>query len=241
AAARSDAVARRLGNRVLVVGCALLVTGMLLVLLTAHVVGTSPHIYSFIGPLLVAGAGLGLFIAPVINIVLAGIQTEGAGSASGVLSTVQQMGAAIGIAITGIVFFGAIGSGAAQATQTVTPQLRAQLLAAGLPTTAVQQSIAGFDRCFQDRATATDPTINPPSCQTAQQHAAQAPPQIQRLAGAAFRDAAHQALGRNFSAAFQTTLIYLSGIFLLSLLLVLALPKVDPQAMHRTPGGSTAK
>jgi len=231
AAARSDAVARRLGNRVLVVGCGLLVTGMLLVWLTARLVGTHPHIYSFFGALLVAGAGLGLFISPVINIVLAGIRAEGAGSASGVLSTVQQAGAAIGIAITGVVFFGALGSGAAQAAGAATPALRTQLSAAGLPAPAVQQSIAGFDRCFHDRATATDPTANPTSCQLVQQRAAQAPSQIRPAAGVAFRDAGQQALARNFSTAFQRTVLYLAGIFLLALLLVLALPKVDPQAI----------
>ncbi len=231
AAARSDAVAARLGNRVLVVGCALLVAGMLLVLGTAHLVGTRPHIYSFVVPLLISGAGLGFFIAPVINIVLAGIHVEGAGSASGVLSTVQQAGAAIGIALTGIVFFGAIGSGATNAAQGVTPRLRAALSAAGLPASAVGQSIAGFDRCFHDRATATDPTTNPASCQVAQRNAAQGQPQLRQVVGAAFRDAALQASARNFSAAFQRTLVYLAGIFLLALLLVLALPKVDPRAL----------
>ncbi len=132
----------------------------------------------------------------------------------------------------GIVFFGAIGSGAAQATEAVMPQLRSQLSAAGMPAPAVRQSIAGFDRCFHDRATATDPTANPPSCQAAQQRAAQAPPQIRQAAGRAFNHAGQQALASNFSAAFQSTLLYLAGIFLLALLLVLALPKVDPQAMH---------
>jgi len=230
ASARSSVVARRLGNRVLILGCGLLVAGMLLVLLTAHLAGTRPHVYSFVVPLLVAGSGLGLFIAPVINIVLAGIHAEGAGSASGVLSTVQQVGAAIGIAVVGILFFGAIGSGAANASQGVTPRLRSELSAAGVSGPAVRRTLAGFDRCFQDRANATDPTAVPPNCRSAQPRSARAGP-AERQTAALVQRAGAQALARDFAAAFQSTLAYLAGAFLLALLLVLALPKVDPQAM----------
>lgn len=46
-----------------------------------------------------------------MSVVLAGIGPDHAGPASAVLSTVQQVGNALGVAVTGIVFFGAVGEG----------------------------------------------------------------------------------------------------------------------------------
>jgi EmrB/QacA subfamily drug resistance transporter len=237
ASSRSELVARRLGNRTLMIGCALLVVGMMLLYLTVDLVGIHPHIYDFIGALGIAGFGLGLFIAPVVNVVLAGIHAEGAGSASGVLSTVQQLGAALGIAFAGILFFSLIGANASPAVHSVTPRLRTQLSAAGLPAPAVDGAVAGFRRCFHDRSHATDPTATPASCRAIRQRvkSSPAPPKTKRLAGAAFAHAGTVARGRGFSDAFRTMLFYEGGIFLVSLLLVFALPKVDPRAI--SPGG----
>lgn len=54
------------------------------------------------------GFGQGLFMTPLINTVISAIRDEHAGSAAGVLSTMQQVGGAIGVAIVGILFFGAL-------------------------------------------------------------------------------------------------------------------------------------
>lgn len=233
ASARSDVVARRLGNRVLAVGCALLVLGMLLVLLTVHLVGTHPHIYSFVVPLLVSGAGLGFFVAPVTNIVLAGIHAEGAGSASGVLSSVQQVGGALGVAVAGVIFFGLIGTNAANAGQQVGPALRAQLAAAHLPAPAVSGIIDGFQRCFDDRTHANDPTADPASCRAVERMALRspAPPPVKQEIAVATGQAAKRALGLDFSRSFQQTLLYEVALFAAAFGLVFTLPPVDPQAM----------
>jgi EmrB/QacA subfamily drug resistance transporter len=241
ASSRSDLIARRLGNRTLMLGCALLVIGMLLLYLTVDLIGVHPHIYSFIGPLALAGFGLGLFIAPVVNVVLAGIHAEGAGSASGVMTTMQQLGAALGIAIAGILFFSLISSNASSSAQSVTPRLRHQLAAAGLPARATEQAVAGFHRCLHDRLNATDPTATPASCRAIRHraNAAPAPPAAKKAAGAAFQRAGTVARGQAFSHAFRTMLFYEAGIWLLSLLLVFALPKVDPRALEQgEPAGA---
>lgn len=60
-------------------------------------------------PLLLAGIGLGLLVVPLIDIALSTIPTDDAGAASGTYSTFQQLGAALGIAIIGVVFFDAVG------------------------------------------------------------------------------------------------------------------------------------
>jgi hypothetical protein len=55
--------------------------------------------------LIVCGAGMGLLLAPFFDIVLAGVALPLVGSASGVLNAVQQLGAAVGVASLGTVFF----------------------------------------------------------------------------------------------------------------------------------------
>ena len=76
-------------------------------------------------PALVAcGIGLGLLVVPLVDVALATISTSEAGAASGAYGTVQQVGAALGVAITGTVFFGVAGTSYAAGS------LRSGLLAA---------------------------------------------------------------------------------------------------------------
>ncbi|GAA3453593.1 hypothetical protein [Dactylosporangium matsuzakiense] len=62
-----------------------------------------------------AGGGLGLGLsAPIlVNVVLAGVPGRRAGAAGGVLSTVNQIGGAVGVALLGTVFFDALATGTA--------------------------------------------------------------------------------------------------------------------------------
>ena len=56
-------------------------------------------------PELLAGAGMGAMLAPLFDFVLAGVDDDEVGSASGVLNAMQQLGGALGIAVIGTVFF----------------------------------------------------------------------------------------------------------------------------------------
>lgn len=60
-------------------------------------------------PMLLAGIGLGLLVVPLIDIALATVPSSDAGAASGTYSTFQQLGAALGIAVIGVIFFNAVG------------------------------------------------------------------------------------------------------------------------------------
>ncbi len=62
-------------------------------------------------PLLVAGLGSGLVIAPNITITLADVPVGRAGTAGGVLQTGQRIGTAAGIAVLGAVYFGSATAG----------------------------------------------------------------------------------------------------------------------------------
>lgn len=57
-------------------------------------------------PLMLYGAGIGLAIAQLSNLVLSDIPGHKAGQASGATNTIRQLGAAIGIAVIGAVLFG---------------------------------------------------------------------------------------------------------------------------------------
>jgi predicted MFS family arabinose efflux permease len=66
-------------------------------------------------PLAAVGVGMGIVMTPLISRVLAGVDPDHAGSASGVLSTMQQIGNSLGVALIGIVFYGTLHTGYAHA------------------------------------------------------------------------------------------------------------------------------
>lgn len=55
--------------------------------------------------LFLAGIGMGLVTPVLMGVIVSGVPTQDAGSASGVLTSVIQLGASMGIAVAGIVFF----------------------------------------------------------------------------------------------------------------------------------------
>ena len=60
-------------------------------------------------PMGVTGIGLALVVVPLVDIALATVPIPDAGAASGAYSTFQQLGAAVGVAVSGTVFFAAVG------------------------------------------------------------------------------------------------------------------------------------
>jgi EmrB/QacA subfamily drug resistance transporter len=232
ASAASVRLAPALGRRILSAGSLLLIAGMAGLGWTVDRYGGAVHSWQLIPALLVCGLGLGSVVAPLVNVVLAGIRGQDAGSASGVLTTVQQVGGAVGVALIGVVFFGLLGSQAAGVADDVIPGLQRDLRAAGLPPAVTQQVAAGFRTCFEDRSNAKDPSAIPASCARAQEQA-QRQPQLAQVVGATADTARRQ----NFSQAFQRTLLFEIGVFLASFLLVFLLPRArrDPEGAAAAP------
>jgi EmrB/QacA subfamily drug resistance transporter len=106
-ARRSHAVARRLGNGVLILGTAVVCASLIALLVVFHVSG-QPSPWYLVGPLLVGGLGHGLIVAPNADLVLKSVPPADNGSASGVLNTAQRIGSAFGIALVGTVLFGTL-------------------------------------------------------------------------------------------------------------------------------------
>ncbi|MGW0814790.1 MFS transporter [Streptomyces viridiviolaceus] len=71
--------------------------------------------------LVVAGAGLGFLVVPLVNVVLSAVPGELAGGASGIFSTAQQFGGALGAAVVGTVFFRHAGDGPTEALGAAMP------------------------------------------------------------------------------------------------------------------------
>ena len=108
-------LAQRHGRRILASGGALMVAGLGGVAMAARYVGVNGSPWPVVPGLVLAGAGLALLIVPLVNVVLAAVPVEVAGGASGLFSTAQQPGGALGVALLGTVFFGYLGSHSFQA------------------------------------------------------------------------------------------------------------------------------
>jgi hypothetical protein len=233
-------VVRRLGTWTLLAGCVLLAVGLAGVTGLLNWAGTGLHGYQLSPALVVAGLGAGLVLAPLTSVILAGIRASDAGAASGILATAQQVGAAAGIAIAGIIFFGQLGTNAGSAASAAVPALSTRLAAAGLPARDAGAVVAGFRTCFHDRASQNDPTATPASCRRIQQQvaAAPAPPPVKEAVAAAVTGrAVPLARKDDFTRSLQhTLLLWQVPAFLLTGLLVFALPKVKPSAT--VPGGA---
>ncbi|HEX4431157.1 MAG TPA: MFS transporter [Frankiaceae bacterium] len=105
-APQSGKLAESRGAGVLMAGAALLVIGTAMLAIPAWQHSANVPGWAAFGGLAIAGAGLGLLVVPLVNVVLAAVPVDTAGGASGTFSTAQQLGGALGIAVIGSVFFG---------------------------------------------------------------------------------------------------------------------------------------
>jgi disulfide bond formation protein DsbB len=97
------------------IGCTAMLFGQATMLVALHLSAPDPSALWFIGPLVVAGLGNGLVIAPNQDFVLGSVPKREAGTAGGSLIMAQRVGAAIGIAVIGTVLFGSASSSASSA------------------------------------------------------------------------------------------------------------------------------
>ncbi len=105
AAAQSHKLSERLGRRILAIGTGLVSLGLILTLVVLSEAQAPFSSWLLFGPLLIAGIGNGLFIAPNQDFILAGVERRDAGAAAGVLSTAQRIGSSLGIAAIGTLLF----------------------------------------------------------------------------------------------------------------------------------------
>ncbi|MGW4645503.1 MFS transporter [Kitasatospora sp. NPDC004289] len=101
----------RHGRSLIVAGLVLVLAGTALAALAVHLVPGRNAGWATAGPLLLAGVGSGLVIAPNLALALADVPVVRAGTAGGVLQTAQRLGTAIGVACVGAAFFAHLAGG----------------------------------------------------------------------------------------------------------------------------------
>lgn len=100
------ALAAKAGRTLLISGAITIAVSQLMLWLIVKD-GSDPGYWLLALALFVGGLGLGLAAPILISVVLAGVPGRNAGAAGGVLSTVNQIGGAVGIAVLGTIFFSA--------------------------------------------------------------------------------------------------------------------------------------
>ncbi len=128
ASLRAPALATRHGRTVLAVGALVLAAGHGLLVAAVSDVGVGGSLALLAPGLILVGAGMGLGITPLTTIILSGMKPEQAGAASGALTTMQNVGNALGVALIGVIFFGAVHSGFATAFELSLAALAAILI-----------------------------------------------------------------------------------------------------------------
>jgi MFS family permease len=108
---RAPSLTIRFGRRVILIGSLVAAAGDFLLLGAVGQAGTGGPVALLFPGLFLVGAGQGLCITPLTTTVLSHVGPQTAGSVSGTLSTMQQAGNALGVAVVGVVFFGAAGHG----------------------------------------------------------------------------------------------------------------------------------
>jgi MFS family permease len=98
----------RFGRPLVAAGLAMVAVGFAGTLVAVHFVPTSGTGWATLAPLLVGGLGSGLAIAPNQALTLSEVPVQRAGTAGGLLQVGQRIGAAVGIAAVGSVFFARI-------------------------------------------------------------------------------------------------------------------------------------
>jgi len=225
----SARLSARLGRNVLTLGTALLMAELIGTLIILNASALYYQGYELIPALIVSGFGFGCVAAPLQSVILSRVNPMFAGSASGVLATVQQVGSALGVAVIGILLFGQLSARVDSVGAVVRPELERSLQAAHLPGSAVSVIGTSFTRCVHDRFHQVDLNTVPTSCTPLALPAAEARPVNVALVSAG-TEVRHQ----TFLAAVLYTLRFQLAAYAMCFLLVFLLPAVPGVAPRPT-------
>jgi EmrB/QacA subfamily drug resistance transporter len=225
-----------LGRYTLVLGAFLMAAGLGIIFWFLHTYGLDTSPWQFIPGLLVTGAGMALIMAPMFSVVLADVDPKNAGSASGVLNAVQQLGGAIGTALIGVIFFGALVSNAPVSFDGVEPQIRSSLASAHLPAQAIDTIVSQSKTCYVDRAQQKDETQTPESCKalTSASNQSNVPKETSDAIQSTLTTGIKNANANNFISAFAAAVIFELVILAVVIGLSFLLPRhINPEAMEQ--------
>ena len=206
-------VAGRLADRI--GGRILLIVGLLLLALGAFGVAFLPTTaatpVTFILPLALVGAGIGVTVAPTTTEAMRVIAPERSGAASGILNTARQVGAVIGAAVAGAVL---------QNRLTAALHREAAERVAQLPGAAREPYLTGFDRA----------AANGLQLGSGQSGGVTTPRGLAPGVADQFSRLVHDAFGAGFLSASRPTLSVVAAVALLGSLLAVFIVGRRPDA-----------
>jgi EmrB/QacA subfamily drug resistance transporter len=95
----------KIGRTTMHIGLAMMAAGLVAVYVVMNAEGASLTAWELVGPLALTGLGMGQVFVPMFDVILAGVEPQQIGSASGLLQATQQLAMSIGIAVIGTVMF----------------------------------------------------------------------------------------------------------------------------------------
>lgn len=215
-----EKVIPKLGRDAFNIGTFVMACGLAITTYMFHHYGLGTHSWQLIPGLLCVGIGMGFVFGSLFAAVLNGVDPQHAGSASGILNAVQQVGGVIGVAVIGVVFFGQLNHAAPASYQSVRPELQASMTAQHIPA-AEQTAISnGVERCFVDRSREKDTTVVPASCKQVSSNAA-----LPKSIVTTITKTTTEANATNFKNAFKWGSIYNICLLLLAFCLTFILPR----------------
>ncbi|MFE1755866.1 MFS transporter [Streptomyces anandii] len=220
----SAVLAIKMGRKVLSIGMVIMGVGMVALIWTIGHFGSGISGWDMAPALAVLGLGLGFVISPVVDIVLGGVPVEHAGSGSGVLSTADQLGAAAGVAVIGVLFFNLLTAQAVPGADATLPHLRKELSAAGVSAASQDRIVADFRSCARQSAQHEDAKAPPEVCRHIVPAGA-VPTGREEQVTKAIADASVKARKEGYAKATDHVLWYEVGIIALGFLLTFMLPK----------------
>jgi MFS family permease len=125
---RAPALTIKHGRRVVAIGALMCAVGNVVLMAAVWHWGTCGPLLALIPGMLIGGAGQGLCVAPLTTLIMAHADARTSGAVTGALSTAQQVGNAIGIAVTGVVFYDLVSHGYAVAFRWSLAQMAGVLL-----------------------------------------------------------------------------------------------------------------
>jgi MFS family permease len=100
--------ATAVGRPILHIGLTIMAVGSLVLFFSLRAAGADVGVLTLAPGLALFGLGMGMIFVPLFSIVMGEIDDHEVGSATGLLSSVEQLGASLGVAVLGTVFFNTI-------------------------------------------------------------------------------------------------------------------------------------
>ncbi len=229
-AALGQKLIAKFGRNVILMGAATFTAGLVYTTWVIEHFGLNAQPLYFTPGMLVLGIGLSLVMIPIFSAALQDVDAGHAGSASGILNAVQQVGGAIGIAVIGVIFFGQLDHASFSSYDTAAPQLRKDLSALNVPAQAQDAIVAGARQCYHDRAAEKDSSIVPDSCKQPDQSGPQS--ETSQKIGDAVLKSVKDANALNFASAFRSGVVYVIVILFVICSLSVLLPRKFRMSEH---------